>query len=87
MVRKLSKYKCNIFFFNERLTDLTSSEAGLIISSAIASTSAFSWCVKQATELHNIMIATERVIEYSKLTPEAPLESSPGICLMLTSHF
>ena len=33
------------------------------------------------------MIAPKRVIEYSKLIPEAPLESSPGILLLLIEIF
>ena len=68
------------------LKGLSSSEAGLIISSAIASMSAFSWCVKQATELHNAMLSTERVVEYSKITSEAPLESSLGIIYFMISY-
>ena len=57
---------------------LSNSEAGLAISSAMALTGFFQWCVRRSAELQNLMISPERVIEYSQLSSEAPLESDNG---------
>lgn len=57
---------------------ISSSEAGLAISSAMALTGMFQWGVRQSAETENQMTSVERIIEYGKLTPEAALESSPG---------
>src|SRR4051812_19822081 len=37
----------------------------------------FQWGVRQSTEMENQMTSTERIIAYSKLTPEASLETLP----------
>jgi len=35
--------------------------------------SLFQWCVRQSAEVVNYMVSVERIVEYSKLTPEAAL--------------
>nr|WEU39104.1 NIES ABC protein [Daphnia magna] len=57
---------------------MTGSEAGLAISSAMALTGMFQWGVRQSAEVENQMTSVERVIDYSKLPSEAPLDSAPG---------
>jgi len=60
------------------LKGITSSEAGLAISSAMSLTGMFQWGTRQSTETGNLMTSVERVIEYSQLPSEAALESTPG---------
>ncbi|XP_077986963.1 LOW QUALITY PROTEIN: ATP-binding cassette sub-family C member 4-like [Glandiceps talaboti] len=48
--------------------------AGLILSNAISLSSAFQFTVRQSALVENMMTAVERVVEYTKLDPEAPLE-------------
>ena len=68
-----------MFFFNHLLLiGINGSEAGLAVSSAMMLTNSFQWGVNQSTEVENQMVSVERVIEYSKLQPEAALESPPG---------
>ena len=57
---------------------ITSSEAGLVISSAMSLTGVFQWAVRQSAETDNQMTSVERVMEYGQLTSEANLESTPG---------
>jgi hypothetical protein len=38
----------------------------------------FQFGVFQSTETENQMISVERIAEYSKIKPEAPLKSPPG---------
>ncbi|XP_057378671.1 LOW QUALITY PROTEIN: ATP-binding cassette sub-family C member 4-like [Daphnia carinata] len=57
---------------------MTGSEAGLAISSAMALTGMFQWGVRQSAEVENQMTSVERVIDYSRLPSEAPLDSAPG---------
>lgn len=54
---------------------LNGSEAGLVISSAISLIGELQWGIRQSTEAENQMTSVERIVEYSKLQPEAPLES------------
>jgi hypothetical protein len=41
-------------------------------------TGMFQWGVRQSAEVESQMISVERVLEYARLEPEAPLESNPG---------
>ena len=50
----------------------------MAISSAMALTGMFQWGVRQSAEVENQMTSVERVIEYSHLPSEAPLDSKPG---------
>ncbi|XP_076312434.1 ATP-binding cassette sub-family C member 4-like isoform X1 [Tachypleus tridentatus] len=48
---------------------------GLAISSAMMLSGMFQWGVRQSAEVENQMTAVERVMEYSNLPSEAPLEA------------
>lgn len=74
-----SRPDCKMFWFNyfNSLEGISGSAAGLIISSAL-SMSKFQYGIRQSAETENQMTSVERVIEYSKLPSEAPLESSQG---------
>ncbi|CAH1987634.1 unnamed protein product [Acanthoscelides obtectus] len=50
---------------------------GLAITQAIGLTGMFQWGMRQSTELENQMTSVERVLEYSSIEHEPPLESSP----------
>ncbi len=62
-----------------KLIALSGSEAGLVLSSIIFMATIFYYGVQKLAELENMMISTERVIEYGNLPAEAALESSKGI--------
>ena len=72
------------FSFTISITALASSEAGLAVSSALWITGALQWGIRQATEVENHMTSVERVIDYSRLTPEAPAETAPGTQPIIT---
>lgn len=58
--------------------DVLGGEIGLAISSAMMLSGMFQWGVRQSAEVENQMTSVERVMEYSRLEPEAPLESEKG---------
>ncbi|CAG2179263.1 unnamed protein product, partial [Oppiella nova] len=55
---------------------LPGGSAGLIISSALTLTTTTQYAIKCSADLESYMTAVERMVEYSRLTPEAELESS-----------
>ncbi|GLG99917.1 Probable multidrug resistance-associated protein lethal(2)03659 [Gryllus bimaculatus] len=59
-------------------TDVFGGNVGLAITQAIALTSMFQWGMRQSAEMENQMTAVERIMEYSNLEQEPPLESPPG---------
>ncbi|CAL4094228.1 unnamed protein product, partial [Meganyctiphanes norvegica] len=58
------------------MTDVLGGDIGLAISSAMLLSGMFQWGVRQSAEVENQMTSVERVLEYSKLEPEAALESN-----------
>ncbi|CAG2164889.1 unnamed protein product, partial [Oppiella nova] len=52
--------------------------AGLAFSSVLALVHMTQWGVRQTTELESQMTSVERIVEYSKLSQEAPLVSPPN---------
>lgn len=48
---------------------------GLAVSSAMMLTGMFQFGVHQSAEVENQMVSVERVLEYTEIEPEAPLES------------
>ncbi|XP_050734387.1 ATP-binding cassette sub-family C member 4-like isoform X2 [Eriocheir sinensis] len=60
------------------LPDSLGGDIGLAISSAMLLSGMFQWGVRQSAELENQMTSVERVLEYSSLEPEAPLETEDG---------
>ncbi|CAD1479365.1 unnamed protein product, partial [Heterotrigona itama] len=50
---------------------------GLAITQSIGLTGMFQWGMRQSTEMENQMTSVERVLEYSKVESEPPLESKP----------
>ncbi|XP_045694930.1 ATP-binding cassette sub-family C member 4 isoform X2 [Phyllostomus hastatus] len=54
---------------------LDAGQVGLALSYALSLMGMFQWCVRQSTEVENMMISVERVMEYTDLEKEAPWES------------
>ena len=52
---------------------------GLAISQAMLLSGMFQWGVRQSAEVENQMTSVERVLEYSRLDPEAPLDTDKGL--------
>ena len=55
----------------------------MVLSSIIFMATIFYYGVQKLAELENMMISTERVIEYGNLPAEAALESSKGNTLLI----
>ncbi|XDA80103.1 hypothetical protein R6Z07F_010097 [Ovis aries] len=53
---------------------LTPGQVGLVLSLALTLTGMFQWCVRQRTEVENLMISVERVMGYLDLEKEASWE-------------
>ncbi|XP_070641616.1 ATP-binding cassette sub-family C member 4-like [Bos indicus] len=53
---------------------LTPGQVGLVLSLALTFTGMFQWCVRQRTEVENLMVSVERVTGYLDLEKEAPWE-------------
>jgi ATP-binding cassette subfamily C (CFTR/MRP) protein 4 len=51
---------------------------GLVITSTLSLCVNVQWAIRQSAEAENQMTAVERALEYTKLEPEAPFESSAG---------
>lgn len=62
---------------------MSSSDAGLIISSAISLTGMLQWSVRQSAEVENQMTSMERIIEYINLPQEAAWDSTEGVLILL----
>ncbi|KAF4521035.1 hypothetical protein B566_EDAN002530 [Ephemera danica] len=54
-----------------------SSDVGLAITQVISITGMFQWGMRQSAELENHMTSVERIMEFSELQSEPPLETSP----------
>ncbi len=50
----------------------------MAISSLLTLMNTFQWGMRQSAETENFMTSVERALEYSKLTPEAELDSKPS---------
>ncbi|XP_023383782.1 multidrug resistance-associated protein 4 [Pteropus vampyrus] len=53
---------------------LDAGQVGLALSYALTLVGMFQWCIRQSTEVENMMISVERVIEYTDLEKEEPWE-------------
>lgn len=50
----------------------------MAITQSIGLTGMFQWGMRQSAELENQMTSVERVMEYTDIEKEPPLESPPG---------
>lgn len=55
---------------------------GLAITQAISLTGMLQWGLRQEAEVENHMTSVERVLEYSTLPSEPPMESPAGIKIL-----
>ncbi|CAG7835020.1 unnamed protein product, partial [Allacma fusca] len=64
------------FMILSEIVDFHGGQVGLAISSCLGIAGGFQWGMRQSAETENLMTSVERALEYSKLKPEAPLEST-----------
>ncbi|KAJ3103612.1 Multidrug resistance-associated protein 4 [Phlyctochytrium bullatum] len=58
-----------------RGTGLSSGTVGLLLSYALQLMGLLQWAVRQSTEVENLMVSVERMLEYTSLPSEAPAET------------
>ncbi|KAJ3191281.1 Multidrug resistance-associated protein 4 [Irineochytrium annulatum] len=51
---------------------LNPGSVGLLLSYGLSLVGLFQWAVRQSAEVENLMVSVERILEYTKLEPEAP---------------
>ncbi|KAK2579439.1 hypothetical protein KPH14_002650 [Odynerus spinipes] len=66
-----------LFMFDDAAGSMKGGNVGLAITQSIGLTGMFQWGMRQSAELENQMTSVERVLEYSKVESEPPLESTP----------
>ncbi|CAB3386319.1 Hypothetical predicted protein [Cloeon dipterum] len=64
------------FLFIE--SDYAGGNVGLAITQALGLTGMFQWGMRQSAEMENQMTSVERVLEFTKLDAEPPLETEPS---------
>jgi ATP-binding cassette, subfamily C (CFTR/MRP), member 4 len=63
------------FLFMEETMETSGGNVGLAITQALGLTGMFQWGMRQSAEMENQMTSVERVIEFSNLEAEPPLET------------
>ncbi|XP_031343400.1 probable multidrug resistance-associated protein lethal(2)03659 [Photinus pyralis] len=66
-----------VFMFFAKQNKPYSSEVGISITQCLGLTGLLQWGMRQSAELENQMTAVERVLEFTKIEQEPPLESNP----------
>jgi ATP-binding cassette subfamily C (CFTR/MRP) protein 4 len=57
-------------------------DVGLAITQSIGLMGMIQWGMRQSAELENNMTSLERVLEYTNVESEPPLDSPPGKCFL-----
>ncbi|KAL2743664.1 putative multidrug resistance-associated protein lethal(2)03659 isoform X1 [Vespula maculifrons] len=66
-----------LIMYDDASGSMKGGDVGLAITQSIGLTGMFQWGMRQSTELENQMTSVERILEYSKMESEPPLESTP----------
>ena len=66
-----------LLLFDNTAGSMLGGSVGLAITQSIGLTGMFQWGMRQSAELENQMTSVERVLEYSHVESEPPLESTP----------